>query len=66
MPWCAGLSSQSVSLTDATVIMGTLIAEIAAEISDSDKDMDEGIESFVAGFKHAAEKIKNDKYRGAR
>jgi hypothetical protein len=55
--------SQSVSLSDAATVMGTLIAEITAEISDSDCDMDEGIRSF---FKNVAEKIKNNKYRRAR
>jgi hypothetical protein len=55
-------NSQSVDATDAAVAMGALIAEIAAQISESESDMEEGIRAFVRGFEDAAEKIKRDKY----
>jgi hypothetical protein len=54
--------SQSVGLPDAAVVMGTLIAQITAELSESESDMDDGIRSFVKGFKNTATKIKRDKY----
>jgi hypothetical protein len=57
--------SQDVAPADAAVIMGLLITEIIAALSQSKIDMDEGVRTFVADFKDGAEKIKNRRYRGA-
>jgi hypothetical protein len=60
-------ASQSIGLSDAAIVMGTMIANITAEISVSKSDMEEGIKQFVIGFERVAEETKNAKYekRGA-
>jgi hypothetical protein len=54
--------SQSIGLSDAVIVMGTMIANITAEISESKSDMEEGIKQFLIGFENVAEETKNAKY----